>query len=232
MSEKNQEIREMLLDLGADVIGFGDVENHLPASLRDMPRAISYAVRLSSRIIEEIDPAVGPSQTYFHHYRTVNTLIDQISLKTMLKIQQMGYSAYAIPASQSINEKPPQYRGRISHRMAATRSGLGWIGKSGNLITEAFGPEVRLGTVLTSLPLTVHSPIEISRCGSCNICVKACPGYALPGNHEWKPGIERELIVDPVRCSQHMKKAYQHIGRGAVCGICMRVCPYGKAKKR
>jgi ferredoxin len=32
--------------------------------------------------------------------------------------------------------------------------------------------------------------------------------------------------------SEHMKKAYQHIGSGAVCGICMRVCPKGHESRR
>ncbi|RQD67940.1 MAG: epoxyqueuosine reductase [Tindallia sp. MSAO_Bac2] len=230
MSNENKRIKEMLENLGADVSGIGDVVQHLPKSLRDMPIAVSFAVGLSHRIMGEICPVDGPSQTYFHHYRSVNSLIDHISLKVMLEIQRIGYKAYAIPASQSLNEENPQYRGRVSHRMTATRSGVGWIGKSGNLITEAFGPEVRLGTVLTSMPLKPEKPIEEGKCGECSECVKACPAYALSGLHHWAPGMERELIVDPVRCSQHMKNKYQHIGRGAVCGICIVVCPYGENK--
>lgn len=233
MAVLNEKIRieALLKELGADLSGVGDVSLCLPASLKDMPIAFSFAVRLSHRVLEEISPETGPSQTYFHHYRSMNTFIDQISLQTMLAIQKMGYPAYAIPASQSLNESPSQYRGILSHRMAATRAGIGWIGKSGNLITEAFGPEIRLGTVLTSMPIQSDEPIEKSYCGDCSICVKACPAYALGGMHQWVPGIERELIIDPVRCSQHMKKKYQHIGRGAVCGICMRVCPKGSKKE-
>ena len=231
VTSEKKKIKALLKELGADLSGIGDVYPYLPASLKDMPIAISFAVRLSHRILEEISPMNGPSQTYFHHYRSINTFIDQISLKTMLAIQQMGYNAYVIPASQSLNDKNSKYRGMVSHRMTATRSGLGWIGKSGNLITEDFGPEIRLGTVLTSMPMEVDLPIEQSQCDDCLICVKACPAYALAGMHHWLPGIERELLVDPERCSQHMKKAYQHIGRGAVCGICMRVCPKGSKKE-
>ena len=39
---------------------------------------------------------------------------------------------------------------------------------------------------------------------------------------------EREKIIDAKACSDYMKKAFQHIGRGAVCGVCMRVCPKNK----
>ncbi len=75
--------------------------------------------------------------------------------------------------------------------MTATRSGVGWIGKSGNLITEAFGPEVRLGTILTSMPLVPDRPIEESKCGDCAECVKRCPAYALAGQHHWVPDGKR-----------------------------------------
>ena len=48
--------------------------------------------------------------------------------------------------------------------------------------------------------------------------------------HEWTPDSAREDIIDAKACSDYMKRAFQHIGRGAVCGICMRVCPYGIKK--
>lgn len=50
---------------------------------------------------------------------------------------------------------------------------------------------------------------------------------AITGNL-WKAGDPRENIVDALACSEHMKRAYKHIGRGVVCGICMRVCPKGR----
>jgi hypothetical protein len=38
--------------------------------------------------------------------------------------------------------------------------------------------------------------------------------------------VTREEMFDAEKCSQYMKKHFQHIGRGAVCGICMEVCPH------
>lgn len=227
---KQKALTALLEEAGADLVGVADVKGLLPASLKDLTQAISIATHLSDRIIEEISEREGPTQTYFHHYRTINTLLDQIALKGMLQIQRWGYGAMAIPASQSLNEKDQQFRGRFPHRMAATRGGLGWIGKNSCLVTQEYGPRVRLVTILTDMPLTVDEPVTESKCSDCRICAEACPAGALSGNINWKPGLEREAMVEPALCSHHMKKEYQHIGRGAVCGICFRVCPLGNNK--
>ena len=63
----------------------------------------------------------------------------------------------------------------------------------------------------------------------CDLCVKACPSGAISGK-AFVPGVEREEIFNPALCSEYMKKKFQHIGRGAVCGICMKVCPMNKSK--
>jgi epoxyqueuosine reductase QueG len=60
----------------------------------------------------------------------------------------------------------------------------------------------------------------------CTICRDACPAGAITGE-EYIPGHERKEIFDAKKCSEHMK-TYKNIGRGAVCGICMSVCPYNK----
>lgn len=228
---KQKKLTKLLKKAGADLVGVGDVSGLLPASLKDLTQAVSVVIHLSGRIVDEITEDKGPTQTYFHHYRTVNTMLDQLAARGMLQIQRWGYSAMAIPASQSLNEKDQQYRGRFPHRMAATRAGLGWIGKNSCLVTPAYGARVRLVTILTDMPLYVNDPVTESSCNDCRICADACPVGALAGNINWVPGLEREALVEPALCSHHMKKQYQHIGRGAVCGICFRVCPWGNNKK-
>jgi epoxyqueuosine reductase len=225
--DRQQQLVTLLKGEGADQVGFGDVSRLQPASLQDLPAAVSVVVHLSERIIDEINLAEGPTQTYFHHYRTVNTLLDSIAVKGMLQIQRWGYAAIAIPASQSLKEPDQLFRGRFSHRMAATRAGLGWIGKNGCLITPEYGPRVRLVTILTDMPLTTGIPILKDHCGNCRLCADACPAGALAGNINWVPGLDREVLMDPSLCSHYMKKSYHHIGRGVVCGICFRVCPWG-----
>jgi epoxyqueuosine reductase QueG len=77
----------------------------------------------------------------------------------------------------------------------------------------------------------VGREFDYSLCDGCDICVSACPAGAISGR-EFSPGTQREEMFDPEKCSEYMKKQFQKIGRGAVCGICMRVCPLNKLPER
>lgn len=190
---------------------------------------ISLVVRLSDAVVEEIDGA--PTHSYFHHYRTVNTFLDQAMLRVGLALQEEGWRWLPVPASQSIPtpEDPRGFHGRYSHKKAAVLAGLGWMGTSGLFLHREWGPRVRLGTVLTDCPLCREPPRILlpDYCRKCGACLRACPAGAIYGR-VWEPGMEEYRLVDPARCSEHMKRAYQKIGRGAVCGICMRICPAGQ----
>ena len=62
------------------------------------------------------------------------------------------------------------------------------------------------------------------RCMGCGKCASLCPAKAIL-NIDFDSEHPEKDLVDRMACSQHMKKAYQHIGRGSVCGICMANCP-------
>ena len=223
--DKVKILKDKIYGLGASLIGFADVSQLTDEKYGDLPYAISIAIRLSDRIIDEIREI--PTYTYFHHYRTVNTLIDQITLRTGLIIQQWGYKYIAVPASQTVKDVRDKYAGIFPHKTAACAAGLGWIGKSGLLVTYDYGPRVRLGTVLTDMPLPVTKFEKSDGCANCNACRSACPAMAITGN-EWSPDKGREHIIDAHACSQYMKRNFQHIGRGSVCGVCIQVCPKGR----
>lgn len=188
---------------------------------KGLTTAISMVFPLSDAVVDQIDTA--PTHTYFHHYRTMNAYIDRVSLQLVLYLQAKGYRAAAVPASQSVSGTAGIY----SHKAAAVRAGLGYIGKSCLFIANCHGPRVRLGTVFTDAPLEAKNEGQHSLCGDCDLCVRACPAMAISG-HAFCDGMKREAFFDAEACSRYMKTAFQHIGRGAVCGICMRVCPKGK----
>lgn len=224
MNSIQEDVTKLILSLGGSFAGYSDVTGKLPEPLKKYSCAVTVGVRLSDAIVDEITDR--PSYTYFHHYRTVNTLIDQITLKGMLFIQDSGYSAYAVPASQTVNDCGDGYSGVFPHKTAAVMAGLGWIGRNGLFISTCCGPRLRLGTILTDMPLSGGKRLESRDCGSCRQCVESCPAMALTGNN-WEAGCEREHILDAKACSEYMNSNFKHIGRGSVCGICMRVCPMG-----
>lgn len=162
---------------------------------------------------------------YFQHYRATNARLDSIALDAVSFIENAGYLALPVAASQSTPDKKDEYRGIFPHKTGAVLSGLGFIGKNGLLITE-YGSAVRLATVLTDMPLSAQKEIKPCLCGDCQICKIACPAGAITGEL-YVNGAERSTIFDAKKCSEHMK-TYKNIGRGAVCGICISVCPYNK----
>jgi epoxyqueuosine reductase QueG len=219
-----EKIYEKLRQDGAKLIGSCKLPN---APLKEFPNliyAISIAVKLSDSVLKTI--VDRPTISYFQHYRTANARLDQLAFTCVSMIEDLGYNAFPIPASQSDNTQGQNYSGVFQHKTAARLSGLGYIGKNGLLITKEYGSKVRFATVLTDMPLNCETNILENECKGCDLCVKACPGGAISGKI-YSEGMKREEFFDAEKCSQNMKK-YKDIGRGAVCGICISVCPKNK----
>lgn len=226
-------IEQRLLDEGVAQIGYADLHGVVPKRYTHLPYGISLVWRLCDGILDEVAANLAPSFTYFQHYRAVNAALDSKNLWLAAMIERHGYHAMPIGASQSVHDMGP-YSGAFQHKTVAVRAGLGWIGKSALFISPQFGPRVRLASLLTDMPLPTPRQEALtlnSSCGSCHICADRCPAHAITGA-AYQDGMERSSLFDAKACSEHMKKAYQNIGRGAVCGICVSVCPYGKPKPK
>lgn len=220
----NEMISQKLKILGINEFGFASIEEIDPIRAKTLPNAVSIVLPLSDYIIDEIDKE--PTFAYFQHYRAVNAHIDSVLLQLGIFIQENGYKYMPIAASQSIPSNNMPYSAYISHKAVARASGLGTIGKNALFLSKRYGARVRLGTLLTDMPFDTEDKKEVANvCGLCNICKKSCPAMAITGNL-YEEGASRESIIDAAACSNYMKKQYQHIGRGVVCGICMKVCPY------
>ena len=221
-----EQIAKQMQDIGIDVFGTSDCSGLVSEKFADTPYAITLGVRLSGAVIDKITG--GPTKMYFAHYRAVNTMLDGAALRCVVMLQRGGYDALAVPASQTTNSAA--IAGDFPHKTAASKAGLGFVGKSGLFVTSEFGPRVRFATVLTDMEME-SKPISKSECGECRLCVSACPCGAIAGR-EWRENTGRDDIVDAALCARYMKDKYQKIGRGSVCGICVAVCPmYKKSPK-
>ena len=187
-----------------------------------LPYALSWALPVNPRIMVAIQQ--GPNRAYADEYTRVNDRLNEVARLLADAILSRGFRAQALAASErsdTINIK-----GDFPHKTAATRAGLGWIGRHCQLITRPFGSWVRLGTVFTDMKIPFGKPTQRSFCGRCVRCVEACPARALQGN-AWYPGIERGKILDVRACDRWKKENYFQYHRGHNCGICSAVCPYG-----
>jgi epoxyqueuosine reductase len=111
-------------------------------------------------------------------------------------------------------------------REAAARSGVGFYGKNTMLITRRFGSWVVLGTLVTDT-LVEATPRFDANCGSCRLCIDACPTNALD-----EPG-----TLDATKCisywTQAPASAPEEVRVGLEdrvygCDICQDVCPWNR----
>ena len=218
-----EEFRNVLLESGAALVGFADMRAVPAEERKGMERAISIAVALSPEIVSRITK--GPTQEYFREYRRANDLLAKLSHLAARLIAERGFAAAAIePTTEHFD--PVKLRAGLSHKIAATRSGLGWIGKNALVITRPFGSAIRLTTVLTDAPLETSPPFDASQCGACNACVEICPAEA-PSGLNWSLGLYRDEFFDAHACRRKAKEFCEKEGIGStICGICIEACPW------
>jgi len=115
-------------------------------------------------------------------------------------------------------------------REAAARSGVGFYGKNTMVITRRHGSWVVLGTLVTDVELEPTPPFEAD-CGSCRLCIDACPTGALD-----EPG-----TLDATKCLSYWTQAPAPIPvkyraeLGAQvygCDICQDVCPWNRGVEK
>ena len=217
-------LEQFVLDAGAAFVGGCDLGVSPLKGQPEMRYAFSFAVKLSDAVLKTVKSA--PSFAYFQHYRAANALLDSIAFRLTEKLEEGGYNAFPVAASQSQGKNNP-YAGVYPHKTAAVLAGLGFVGKSGLFLSEHYGSKVRLATVLTDMPLKASRPVIENGCGDCTACVKACPAGAIYGE---LPTTDGERNFDAEKCSAYMKKHFQDIGRGSVCGLCIKACPKNKLR--
>lgn len=120
----------------------------------------------------------------------------------------------------------------VLERSWANRSGLGWVGKNGNLINPGAGSFFFIATLITDLELVYDDPFTKDFCGTCTRCIDACPTNAiLPGKvvngsqciSYFTIELKAELIPD------EMKGKFDNWMFG--CDICQDVCPWNRFSK-
>ncbi len=182
-----------------------------PSTIEHLPSAISVGYHLSDAIMDGVQDQ--PTPLYFQHYQRINILLDTIGLIVTTAIQNLGYQAMPIPASQLVDWQ--NQRGHLSHKHVARAAGLGWIGRNNLLVTEPFGARVRLVTILTNLPLGTDPPPSRD-CGSCRDCLSACPVGAI---HERQEDFDHHRCYEQLKVFSKTLRFSHHI-----CGVCIRAC--------
>jgi epoxyqueuosine reductase len=120
----------------------------------------------------------------------------------------------------------------VLERTWAQKSGLGWVGKNGNLINNKSGSYFFIATLITGIALEYDSPYTKDFCGTCTRCIDNCPTEAiLPGK-----------VIDGSRCISYytielkdalipanLQGKFDNWMFG--CDVCQDVCPWNRFSK-
>jgi epoxyqueuosine reductase len=115
----------------------------------------------------------------------------------------------------------------------AVAAGIGWQGKSLLVVTREFGPRVRLVTVLTDWELEPDKPLK-NLCAKCSECADACPVQAIKNVNTDFHYAERDEAIHFDRCLGRVVENSTTIEfvESPICGVCIRVCPFGQKKRK
>jgi epoxyqueuosine reductase QueG len=174
-------------------------------------RAICLGKRLLDPVIEDIKDR--PTFLYFHHYRQLNFFLDRGAVLLSSRIQERGFQALPIPASQIIYWD--KQKSHVSHKIVGRLAGLGWVGRNNLLINPLLGSRHRLVTILTDMPLQPDERLDRD-CGECLACLETCPAQAIKENID---------DFDHWACFDKLKKfRRQGIVGQHICGVCVKAC--------
>lgn len=138
-----------------------------------------------------------------------------------------------------LNEQIGEIQGRgfvdsapVLERTWALRSGAGWIGRNGNLITKQNGSFYFIATLIVDIDLAYDDPFAKDFCGSCRKCIDSCPTDAILNNK----------VIDGSKCISYftielkealipneMKGKFDNWLFG--CDVCQDVCPWNRFSK-
>lgn len=118
----------------------------------------------------------------------------------------------------------------IMEKAWAKKSGLGWIGKHSNLITQKVGSYYFIAELIIDLDLEVDHAVT-DHCGSCTACIDACPTQAItePYKVDGSKCISYFTIELKENIPNDMKGQFDQWMFG--CDVCQEVCPWNRFSK-
>lgn len=199
------------------------MENHF--ELRTDPTRLVPGARSVITLLQNYYPAQkqNPGAPKISKYAYGNDYHEVIRKKLNDFLSRIREKIGAIQGRGFVDSAP------VLERSWAKRSGAGWIGKNGNLITRQSGSFFFIATLITDLDLEYDDPYAKDFCGTCTKCIDACPtGAILPGK-----------TIDGSRCISYFTIELKEMLLPAEmngkfdnwmfgCDVCQDVCPWNR----
>jgi epoxyqueuosine reductase len=203
------------------------LENHFdlrvdPTKL--VPGAKSVITLTQNYYSPKKQPADSPKISTYAYGTDYHFVIKEKLNKLLASIQQ---KAGDIVGRGFVDSAP------VLERTWAQKSGAGWIGKNGNLISKKDGSFFFIATLIVDLPLLYDDPFAKDYCGSCTKCIDACPTDAILPDKTIAGNkcisyftIELKDAIIP----SEMKGKFDNWMFG--CDTCQDVCPWNRFSKQ
>ncbi len=184
------ELRQLVLDAGADDVGFvaisrPELDGQRDDLLKAFPRTrtlISYVVRMNREPLRTSARSVANLE--FHH---TGEHVDDVGRTVVRALEERGVRA--LNPAMGFPMEMDQFPGKIwvvSHKPVAVAAGLGMMGIHRNVIHPRFGNFILLGTILVDADVTEQGqPVDFNPCLECKLCVAACPVGAISPEGEF-----------------------------------------------
>ena len=210
-------------DLGPDPLKWLSTDDFTGKPLKFKPEEHRYAlVFLQKEELVRPPLQTGMSMATVHYQAKVARgyfLDDYIAGHLAQFIRALGYHAVA------------HNNGYARSIPLAILAGLGELGRHGNLIALKFGPNARISTVTTDIPLAPDHPVDIgvqSTCANCTRCYDYCPGNSVAIEKSNFIGIYKYMINTWRLCQSSQAGLEAETLNSETCTICRDVCPYAK----
>jgi epoxyqueuosine reductase len=187
MATFTEQVKEVVRSYGGARVGIvdrqtlagGPPSTDLTYILPEAKSAITFALPLDKKFIR---PFLAKEDRLSHERDNlrVNILATGLAAHLAKHLEQRGFPSQGVVSNESYREEKGIGRlgmnPDLSHRYMAVRSGVGWFGFSGNVITPEYGAAVILGTCVTSAELEPTEPLppEDNYCNRCKLCLASC----------------------------------------------------------
>lgn len=254
---KEQEIRDFVLDLGVDDVGFADIHDYNSPKSDDIDTFMENGksiIVLACKVLSSCES--NHWSTALNGYSGLKEFLGAASYR-VARFLETQYNAKVVVIPHTYPFEVRLSKGPVaefSHRHAAVAAGLGTFGRNNLVLHPKFGTRVNFVSIITDLELQPSPKPVKDVCLNCNICVKNCPVHALDekgctnyqkcsanslpyGDMEairfWLEVLQsplekqKELLISDRYL--HLRQA-QHLGNQYMCFNCMKSCPVGVKK--
>ena len=207
-------VKQKAKEFGADIVGICEIE---PSDLyRQREISEKYAIAVGQRmrwrefqVVPSVASAIECMRIYYTLGETVIRLADWI--------RSLGWSCQV---------EHPLGDSDLMHIPIGLKAGFGELGRHGSIIHPELGPLFRMGSVITSIPMSLDAPVDAgiaAFCDRCRACRKFCPANAIPDERSPEAGKDHlgkdRYVIDTGRC-------FPYFARNYYCSICLPVCAY------